>query len=570
VFQHACLFSLVLGFIAGCSQLPDNKGEASLSSDQHADLIVVNAKVWTGNPLQPEATAFVVKEGRFVLVGNDADAGKWRGPQTQIIDGGGDRIIPGMIDSHLHLIGGGFQLSRINLRDVAGPSAFVEAMDKRVRRLQPGEWLLGGRWSTDSWVGPVMPSKEWIDPVTPNNPVLLDRMDGHGAIANSVALKIAGIDAKGPPDPPGGKIERNSETGEPTGILKESAINLISRHIPAPSAEQELGALRAAMIKLNRCGITTVHTMSAWNELATLDAARAAGQLTLRVRQYVSEDDWTQYLDRARQHKDDDSVRVCGFKQFMDGSLGSRTAYMAAPFADNPADKPEWHGLLGEVMATEGSLQRMCNAADAAGLSPAIHAIGDQANHLVLDIYEQTQKSNGPRPGRRMRIEHAQHLLPGDIARFASLGVVASMQPLHKADDARYAEKAIGPERCQTSYAFRNLLDAGVHVAFGSDWPVVSPNPFLGMHSAVTGKTLDGKIFSPEQNITVEEALRAYTSGGAYASGDEDRLGQIKPGFLADFVILAEDVLAVAPEAINSVGAKRTFINGRLGFTDPF
>ena len=534
-----------------------------MPADSHADLIVVNAKVWTGNPLQPEATAFVVKDGRFVFVGNDADAGKWRGPQTQVIDGGGDRIIPGMIDSHLHLIGGGFQLSRINLRDVTGPSAFVEAVDQRVRRLRPGEWLLGGRWSTDSWVGPVMPSKEWIDPVTPENPVLLDRMDGHGALANSVALRIAGIDAKGPPDPPGGRIERDSETGEPTGILKESAINLVSRHVPPPTAEQEIEALWAAMNRLNGYGITTVHTMSAWNELATLDAARAAGRLHLRIRQYVSEDDWMQYLDRARQHKNDDWVRVCGFKQFMDGSLGSRTAYMAAPFADNPADKPDWRGLLGEVMATEGSLQRMCNAADSAGLSPAIHAIGDQANHMVLDIYEQTQRTNGPSAGRRMRVEHAQHLLPGDIPRFASLGVVASMQPLHKADDARYAEKAIGPERCQTSYAFRSLLDSGAHVAFGSDWPVVSPSPFLGMHSAVTGKTLDGKTFMPEQSITVEEALRAYTSGGAYASGDEDRLGQIKPGFLADFVTLATDVLSVAPDEFRRITAKETYLNGR-------
>jgi predicted amidohydrolase YtcJ len=541
-----------------------------LSSDQHADLIVVNAKVWTGNPLQPEATAFVVENGRFVFVGNDADAGKWRGPQTQVIDGGGDRIIPGMIDSHLHLIGGGFQLSRINLRDVAGRPQFIDAVAARARQLPPGEWILGGRWSVESWSDQTQPTKEWIDPVTPGNPVLLDRMEGHEALANSLALKTAGIDSKGPPDPPGGRIDRDPRTGEPTGILRESAVNLVSRHVPPPSLEQQRNALKAAMRELSRNGITTVHTMSAWNELGAFDAARSAHELTLRIRQYVSEDDWTQYLDRARQHKNDDWVRVCGFKQFMDGSLGSRTAYMAAPFADNPADKPDWRGLLGEVMTTEGSLQQMCDAADSAGLSPAIHAIGDQANHLVLDIYEQTQKTNGPRSGRRMRIEHAQHLLPGDIARFASLGVVASMQPLHKADDARYAEKAIGAQRCKTSYAFRSLLDAGATLAFGSDWPVVSPSPFLGMHSAVTGKTLDGKIFVPEQNITVEDALRAYTSGGAYASGDEDRLGQIRPGFLADFVILAKDVLAVAPEKIGNVSVKGTYINGRPTASQPF
>ncbi|HVP11956.1 MAG TPA: amidohydrolase [Phycisphaerae bacterium] len=539
-----------------------------MASSQFADLLVVNAKVWTGDSARPEASAFAVKSGRFIFVGDDAGAKKLRDPHTQVIDAGRDRIIPGLIDSHLHLIGGGLQLSRIELRDVAGPADFVKAVDEKIRFLRPGEWLLGGRWSTESWTAPANPTKDWIDPVTPNNPVLLDRMDGHGALANSMALKIAGIDAKGPPDPPGGKIERDSGTGEPTGILKESAINLVSRHVPPPTFEQQQRALWDAMLSASHCGVTTVHTMSAWNELAVIDAFRAKDRPRIRVRFYISEDDWSEYIDRAKQHKDDDWVRICGFKQFMDGSLGSRTAYMAAPFADNTPDKAEWRGLLGEAMTTEGSLQRMCNLVDAAGFTPAIHAIGDQANHLVLDMYEQTQKTNGPRPGRRMRIEHAQHLLPGDIARFASLGVVASMQPLHKADDGRYAEKAIGPQRCKTSYAFRSLLDAGTHVAFGSDWPVVSVNPFLGMHAAVTGTTLDGKTFVPEQNITIEEALKAYTVGGAFAAGDEDRLGQIRAGFLADFVILNEDVLAVAPEDVPKVSAKKTFINGQHGTRD--
>jgi len=303
--------------------------------------------------------------------------------------------------------------------------------------------------------------------------------------------------------------------------------------------------------------------MSSWARLEAIVRARDDNTLTLRVRLYVSEDDWTEYIDRVKRFRNDDRLRVPGFKQFMDGSLGSRTAYMAKPFADNPPDKAERRGLLTATATKEDEMLRLCGAADAAGLASAIHAIGDQANHRVLDIYEAVIKANGPRADRRLRIEHAQHLLPGDIPRFSGLGVVASMQPLHKADDGRYAEKAIGPKRCKTSYAYRSLLDAGARVAFGSDWPVVTLNPFKGIHAAVTGKTLDGKTFVPEQNITVEEALRAYTGGGAYAASDQDRLGQIKPGFLADFVVLGEDLFGVAPDVLGDIRVRATFVNGK-------
>ena len=357
--------------------------------------IVTNARIWTGDPQEPTATALVVQNGRFVFVGNDDDARAYADDNVRPIDANGARIIPGLIDAHLHLVSGGLQLSRINLREVEDRDEFIREIAEQARAAHMEDrWILGGRWSTESWPDPTQPRKEWIDPVTPNNPVLLSRMDGHGALANSVALKLAGIDREGPADPIGGEIVRDPATGEPTGILRESAIGLVSRHIPAPSAQQLDQALTAAMRHANQHGITGVHTMSPWEYVAVFDRARSAGRLTLRIRQYVSEADWTEYIDKVRAHRGDDRLRLVGFKQFMDGSLGSRTAYMARPFADNPPDQPNRRGLLREVMHTEGELQRMCNAAHAAGLTPAIHAIGDQANHIVLNTYERLRKTH--------------------------------------------------------------------------------------------------------------------------------------------------------------------------------
>lgn len=550
---------------------PGNAGAAGAADAP--DLIVHNARVWTGDAGQPRATAFAVVNGRFGQVGEDDAVRALRGDKTQVVDAGGQSVIPGLCDAHLHLVSGGVQLAALNLREVPDRAAFVAAVAERAKACAAGEWITGGRWSTESWPDPAQPSKEWIDPVTKDVPVLLSRMDGHGALANSAALKRAGIDRDGPTDPVGGRIERDPKTREPTGILKESAIGLVSRHVPAPSAAAQDEALRAAIRHAHEHGLTCVHTMSPWSDVAVIERAAAAGSLTLRIRLYVNEGDWRPFLERAKTHRGNDLFRIAGFKQFMDGSLGSRTAYMAEPYADNPPSDKGNRGLLREVMDKPGHLEILCRTVDAAGFDPAMHAIGDQANHLVLDVYERVRKANPPRPGRRMRIEHAQHLLPADIPRFAELRVIPSMQPLHKCDDGRYAEKAIGARRCQSSYAFRALLDAKAALAFGSDWPVVSLNPFEGIRAAVTGMTLEtraadgrttaGRPFVPGQNITVEEALRAYTAGGAYAAGDEGRLGAIKPGYLADFVILKSDPFAAASGDLAGTQVQATYVGGR-------
>lgn len=558
----------------------------------HHDLYIINARIWTNDPEMPVANSMHICDGVIVAVGNDlprkcSNATNPAVVSAKAVDANGARIIPGLIDAHLHLLGGGLQLSRLNLRDVPNRAAFIAAVAERAKTTPKGHWITGGRWSTESWPDPAQPDKSWIDPATGEHPVLLSRMDGHGALANSAALRLAGIDRNGPPDPPGGAIERDPVTGEPTGILKDTAIELVSKHVPRPSDAELDAALAAAQAEAHRHGITCVHTMSEYHELAPIDRARAAGELSLRVRFYISEDNWPDYLDKAKAHKADDMIRVCGFKQYADGSLGSRSAYMAAPFSDNPQEKTDWHGLPRDVLnarvqsAGDGAkstsvLEQECLDVTSNGLSLAVHAIGDQANNEVLNTYQrvrrapptQTPAAQESKPPSadirsRHRIEHAQHLLPGDIPRFAQLGVVASMQPYHKADDARYAEKAIGPERCKTSYAFRSLLDAGAPLAFGSDWPVVSLNPFLGIHAAVTGRSLDGKVFVPEQNITVEEALQAYTGGAAWAAGDEKRLGRIAPGFAADFVILEEDVLEVPSARLDTVRVRETYVNGK-------
>lgn len=536
-----------------------------------SNLVVYNAHVWTGDPDHPEADAFVVRNGEFVFVGSSSEA-KTQAGDTRLIDAEGRRIVPGLIDAHLHLLGGGRQLARLDLRPVANRAAFVDAIANAADTQRAHhEWLLGGRWSTESWPDPTQPDRSWIDEATVGVPVLLHRMDGHAALANSVALARAGIDAAGPADPAGGRIERDPRTGEPTGILKESAIELVARFIPPASDAALDDAVQRATAHALEHGITCVDTMEDWTAFEAFDRARRRGTLRLRIRQFLSEPDWFAMLPRVESARADDRLRIVGFKEYADGSLGSRTAYMASPYADAVNGN---RGLLREAMLDQERFRRMCDVVMQAGYIPAVHAIGDEANHEVLDVYAAVKAKrstsvplivNKSHSWLAPRIEHAQHLLPGDIARFGTIPVVASMQPYHKADDGRYAELAIGAERCRTSYAFRSLIDAGTLVCFGSDWPVVTLNPFMGIHSAVTGKTIDGKVFGAEQNIRVAEALAAYTRSAARAAGDT-RVGRIAKGMLADFVILDRDILTVPHDAIADTRVLATYVGGEKQF----
>jgi predicted amidohydrolase YtcJ len=538
---------------------------------QQADLVIVNAKIWTG--AKPPArklgrpfdtTALAIAGHTIVAVGDNASVQPRIGPGTRVIDAKGQRVIPGMTDSHTHIVSGGFQLARLSLRNVAGREEFIRAVAEDVKTKKKGEWIVGGRWSVESWSDPQPPNKDWLDPITGNTPVYLVRMDGHQALVNSAALRLAGIDASGPKDPPGGEIVRDPKTGEPTGILKESAGDLVSDLIPDPTVDQRYEALRRAMQHANALGITSVHDMSEPDDLEVFRRAHREGALTIRITTYLMVDDWAPHIDKVEGFPiRDDMFRIAGFKGFMDGSLGSRTAYMRKPYSDAPAETPYPRGQLTAMAADTESFRASVAKIDARGLQVAVHAIGDEANHLLLDAYETVLRRNENRDARH-RVEHAQHLHVSDIPRFAALGVVASMQPFHKADDGRYAEKRLGKERLNGSYAYRQLLDAGALVSFGSDWPVATMDPFAGIDAAVNARTLAGNVWLPTHSLTLQEALHGYTTSPPKAIHRGDRLGTIEVGKLADIVILADDPFTEPVDKVGRVRVDMTIVGGKV------
>jgi len=521
---------------------------------QPADLVIENARIWSDgiDPAEPVSFA-AVRDGRFVHVG-EPDAALI-GRDTERVDADGRVVIPGLIDSHVHMLSGGQALGAIQLREATSKADFIRRVEDWTAGLDKGEWILGGRWSVESWEDPEQPTKEWLDGVTGDHPAFLSRMDGHSALANSRALEIAGITADGPPDPVGGVIDRDPETGEPTGILRESAMGLVSRHIPRESREAKRKALERAMAHANSFGVTSVCDIPGAGDIEVYRALAQQGPeaLTTRFFLYPTPAPGT-VVDWEPWSAADGRLRLRGFKAYMDGSLGSRTAYMHEPYLNNEPERPEWSGLLREGIE-DGWFRREAARARDAGLQVIAHAIGDKANTKLLDILGSVDGSD--LPAARARSEHAQHLRPEDIARFARTGVIASMQPYHKADDGRYCEEYIGEKRSESSYAFRSLLEAGAVVCFGSDWPVVSMSPWLGIDAAVNARTLDGRVWQPQESISVEEALKCYTSRAAYAAFAEDEIGRIAPGLRADCVVLSAspfdagaDLAAIEPVAV--------------------
>ena len=556
-----CAALLVAGLVAAVG-LPGCAGE-STSQDMIAapvTLAVLNARIWTGDPATPWAEALAVSGEAIAAVGTSDEIRRLAGSVTPI-DAGGALVVPGFIDTHVHFVDGGFRLASVQLRDARTPEAFVNRIAAFAATVPAGTWITGGDWDHSLWGGE-LPTRAWIDAVTGGHPVWVNRLDGHMALANSAALKAAGVNAA-TKDVAGGEIVRDGG-GEPTGLLKDNAMALVDRVVPPPSDQMRDRALDAAMAHVARQGVTTIHNMGSWADLGTFARARRAGRLSTRIYAAVPLADWERLRDvvARREHGGSDGrgdawLRVGGLKGFVDGSLGSHTAAFHEPFDDAPKDR----GLL---VNTPDDLYAWVSGADKAALHVMVHAIGDRANALLLDIYERVSRENGPRD-RRFRIEHAQHLAPPDIPRFARLGVIASMQPYHAIDDGRWAEQYIGP-RIRTTYAFRSLLDAQARLAFGSDWFVAPPTPLEGIYAAVTRRTLDDRNpggWVPEQKISVEEALRAYTAGGAYASYEEGRKGTLARGRLADFVLLDRNILEIPPEDIRKTRVLRTVVGGR-------
>ena len=552
--------NLLAPFVAACLLLSVMHTPAD-SQTLTPDLVVVNANVHTMDRQRPAAEAVAVYGSRIVAVGTSAEIRRMADAHTRVIDAHGALVLPGFNDAHVHFIDGGFHLASVSLRDANSPEEFAARIRDFAAKIPKGRWITGGDWDHERWPGTPLPTKELIDRFTPDNPVFVNRLDGHMSLANSVALKLAGV-TRETKDPPGGLIVRDA-AGEPTGILKDAAMSFVYAKIPDPSLDERLDALRAATNHAASLGVTSVQDMSAGDDVAVYQLLARRGELKTRVYAVRSIMSWEVLKRAGVLHAfGNDLIRIGGLKGFADGSLGSTTALFFEPFNDAPTTR----GLLGDEMQPEGVMLARVKGADEVGLQVMIHAIGDAANDKILSIYEQVTREDGARD-RRFRIEHAQHLRAQDIPRFASAHVVASMQPYHAIDDGRWAEKRIGHERARTTYAFRSLLDSGATLAFGTDWYVAPLNPMLGIYAAATRRTLDGKNpqgWIPEQKITVEEAVRAYTVGSAYAEFTDDVKGTLAPGKLADMVILDRDIFKIDPVDIEHARVMMTIMGGRV------
>ncbi|HEY9405108.1 MAG TPA: amidohydrolase [Pyrinomonadaceae bacterium] len=538
----------------------------SRAQNMTADLIIVNANVRTMDKGRPSAEAVAVYGNRIAALGTTGEIRKLAGGRTRVIDAQGALVLPGFNDAHVHFIDGGSHLASVQLRDAASPEEFAERIGQFAAKTPKGRWIMGGDWDHERWPGAPLPTKELIDRLTPDHPVFVNRLDGHMSLANSVALKLAGV-TKETKDPDGGLIVRDARTGEPTGVLKDAAMSFVHAKIPDPTFDEKLEAARAATSHAASLGVTSVQDMSAGRDIGVLQTLAARGELKTRVYAVSPLSQWERLAQTGvRAVFGSDLLRVGGLKGFADGSLGSTTALFFDPYLDAPATR----GLPSDEMFPEGEMLKRVQSADAAGLQVMIHAIGDSANDRILSIYEQVARTAGARD-RRFRIEHAQHIRAADISRFARGGVIASMQPYHAIDDGRWAEKRIGRERARTTYAFRSLLDAGAVLAFGTDWYVAPLNPMLSIYGAVTRRTLDGKNpqgWIPEQKITVEETVQAYTAGSAYAEFAEHTKGTLAPGKLADLVILSQDIFRINPVEIERVTVRLTIMDGRVVYEE--
>ena len=533
--------------LLGCASL--------VACSQKADIVINGGSVWTGlsgGRGQPGSVA--IAGGKILAVGDSASVARYVGGKTQILRANGGLVMPGFADGHTHFIDGGFQLASVDLRDAATPQEFVRRIKAYAATLKPGEWITGGDWDHELWRGTPLPRYDWIDSVTPQNPVFVNRLDGHMALANSAAMRAAGV-TPATPAPPGGEIT----TG---GVFKDQALGLIWRAAPEPSPERRDSALARALAHAASLGVTaTAHMSASFADLASYRRLARAGRMTLRVAVFLPLDQWRAVADSVARDPGDDWVRIGGVKGYMDGSAGSRTAFFFEPFSDSA-------GYRGLMQNTEAEMRSWIGSADSAGLQVAVHAIGDRANALLLAIYDSITHAREPRD-RRFRDEHAQHLRAQEIPLFGQRRVVPSMQPYHAIDDGRWLQKRIGPERIKTTYAFRTLLDGDAPLALGSDWTVAPLNPMLGVYAAVTRRTLDGKNpdgWVPDQKISVGEALRAYTYGNAWATFNEQKWGTLAPGRFADVVVLDRDPFAVAPESLGDIKPRYTIVGGRIVF----
>lgn len=527
---------------------------ASAAPESAQQKIIVNAKAWTGNPAQPWVETIVIRDNRIAAVGGSDLAGHY--PEAETIDAGGKLVLPGFIDNHTHFMDGAASLLSIDTQSAKSKQAFIATIREFADDLPGGEWITGGLWDHEAWGG-TLPRRDWIDAYTGNNPLFLLRTDGHMAIANSAVLQLAGIDDD-TPDPDGGLIVRD-ENGRATGVLKDNAMNLVWQVMPPLSDAQVVKMFDAGIAEALSNGVTQIHNMSNWENIAVFERARAEGRLKIRTYYFPHISNRHKLAQKIkRQGKGDDWLRFGGVKELVDGSLGSTTAWFYQPYTDQPETS-------GFPLMQMSELEKSLRESHQLGLQLAIHGIGDRANDEILNLFAALNVK-----GHRARIEHAQHLSAAAIERFAELDVVPSMHPYHAIDDGRWAEKRIGKARLAGTYAFNSLFAADAKVSFGSDWSVAPLNPLSGIYAAVTRRTLDGRNpagWVPEQKISVQQAVTAYTVNNAWAGKQEDKLGTIEVGKLADLVILSDNIFEIAPQQIYNTRVDLTMVGGQLMYT---
>ena len=553
-------FGLGPALVVGCGLLLWPMAGAAFAARCTPDIILINGRVHTVDPARPEAEAIAICGERIAQVGSTAEIRPLATRETRVIDLEGRRVVPGFNDAHVHFIDGADELVGVNLRPATDERDFARRLGEHASKLPSGRWILGGFWDHEAWPSKALPTRQAIDSVTPNHPVFVQRLDGHMGLANSLAMKLAGI-TRETQSPDGGTIVRDA-AGEPTGIFKDNAMGLVMKAVPPPSLDEIMEKARAALKHAAEHGVTSIQDMTASaTELAAYQALRERGQLTARI--YSIQNHGIDGLVRAgiKTGFGDDWIRIGGIKLFADGSMGSGTAAFFEPYTDDPTTR----GLL---LQSPEELQKAMVDADAAGFQLVVHAIGDRANAITIEAFGEVARVNGARD-RRPRIEHAQVVRDADKRRMARLGIIASIQPSHCIDDMRWAERRIGRDRCAIAYDFKSFVDAGVKVAFGTDWYVEPLDPMIGLYAAVTRQFPDGTPaggWFPEEKITMAQAVEFYTLGAAYAQYAEAAKGSIAPGKLADVVVLSQDIFTIPPRQILETRPVLTMVGGRIVF----
>ena len=543
-----------------------------------ADSIFLHGNIYTGVTGTSSfheverAEGMAIKGDRILAVGKDEDIARYKGPATVVVDLEGHFVVPGFNDAHMHLTDAGFKRLTVDLTGVKSIEEFRARVQKRVDAAEPGEWIVGSGWDETLWQNKQLPNRWDVDQVTSDHPVYLERIDGHVAVANTLALKMAHV-TLATKDPEGGEIGRDSNGG-PNGILRETSRELVTSIIPRPTADKRRQAVEAALEDIARSGITSVQDYSDtvdpdanWQDFKLFERLEREGKLTVRISEWLPFELPVEVLVARRDSHDrsDPMLHTGMLKGYMDGSLGSHTAALLQPYADDPRDS-------GIPRHEQSKLNAMAVERVNAGFQLGFHAIGDRGVQMALDAFEAAEKSAHDHQLKaqdgsmnyRLRVEHAQVTNPIQVARFRELHVIASMQPSHLLTDMRWAFARLGPVRAAHSYAWAEFVNHGVPLAFGTDYPVEPVAPFRGLYAAVTRTSEDAKQeYYPQQKLTIEQAIAAYTLGSAYAEFAEKDKGQLAPGKLADFVVLDRDLTAIVPEKILGTQVLRTVVGGK-------